>query len=165
MLIYDRTAADVAAGNRKGTYRADDLNRVEEATFLLSEDMQALAATLHAYADAHKVAWDALFAPPYQPGEAEVSAKVDWGILDIPDISEMGRYLGNIKKLGGLLGLSASGLPTTMEYLNYEGANRIERYLSRAQQVFLALEAERKTRIDHAADAWPYAGEIMCGET
>lgn len=165
MLIYDRTAADVAAGNRKGTYQADDLNRVEEATLLLSEDMRALAATLHAYADAHKVAWDALFAPPYQPSETEVSIKADWDILDIPTIAQMDRYLGNIRKLGGLLGLSASALPTTMEYLDYEGANRIERYLARAQQSLLALEAERKARIDHTAAAWPYAGEIMCGET
>lgn len=163
-FIFDRTEQDAAQKNEKGTYNIADLNRVEENVRSLSTDMQALPGLLQGYAEEKEVAWDSSFSVPYGLEDAQVETKTDWGITDIPEIQDMERYLGNIKKQCTLLGLPVAGLPATMEFLNWEGANRIERYLSRAYDAFAALEQERKSRIDHAAASWIYAGELAAGE-
>lgn len=154
----------MAQGNEKGTYNATDLNRVEENAQGLSTDMQALPGLLQSYAEGKAVAWAQEFSVPYGIEDAQVSSKTDWKIEDIPEMQDMERYLSNIKRLCTLLGLPVAGLPATMEFLSYEGANRIERYLSRAYDVFAALEQERKLRIDHTAASWYYAGELTAGD-
>lgn len=163
-FIIDRTEQDAAQKNGKGTYNITDLNRVEGNVQSLSIDMQALPGLLQGYAEEKGVAWDSAFSVPYGLEDAQVETKTDWDISDIPEIQDMERYLGNIKKQCALLGLPATGLPATMEFLNWEGANRIERYLSRAYDAFAALEQERKSRIDHTAASWHYAGELAAGE-
>lgn len=106
-LVTDRTQADVAAWNNKGTYNAADLNRVGAATEAIAERFSALG-----YA-------------------APVTAKTDWMETDIPTASQMETYRGNIASLRSVIAVLSSTpeTPETMQALDYVKANNIEKIL------------------------------------
>ena len=88
----------------KGAYNYSDLNRVERAVAEIS-DLAGLGLT----------------------------TKTDWNMWDIPSLSEMNRYLGNIAIIRALL--TDNSVPvalTSMNNLTYSGANNIELILSAA---------------------------------
>ena len=132
-LITDRTKADVLLGKAKGQYTYEDLNRVESAV----ADLVALAKALDA---------------------PSLEIKTDWGMPGAfssdswPTVSQMERYLGNVNRLCTAVEVAAK-LPISMEDLNWEGANQLERAL-------LAVE----TRIYYIIEAFRYSGEIFAGE-
>lgn len=106
-LITDRTAADVNAGNAKGTYNASDLNRVGAAVQYVAQRF-----TEQGYA-------------------VTVSPKTDWLASDIPTDSEMETYRQNIAALRGLIAVmkSTPETPDSMRFWDYIKANDIERIL------------------------------------
>ena len=88
----------------KGAYNYSDLNRVERAVAEIS-DLAGLGLT----------------------------TKTDWNMWDIPSLSEMNRYLGNIAIIRALLtDNSVPVAPTSMNNLTYSVANNIELILSAA---------------------------------
>lgn len=126
-LITDRTAQDVARwreltnkglarmtaeelsewGGSKGAYNHTDLNRVEAAVFMLANKLKELDIPVN------------------------VTTKSDWAQSDIPTVSDLERYLGNVIRLRtASSGLHlAPALPDSMVRLNYIGANSIEQTL------------------------------------
>ena len=150
-LITDRTAQDVLRWKElkdkgyanmtdaekeewvhcKGAYNISDLNRVEAAVQMISQKLKALHI------------------------QADVTTKSDWEMTDLPTLSDMNRYLGNVIKLRS----ASSGLreapqpPGSMVRLNYIGANRIEETL-----LYINAWADRMT------DSQKYAGEFYGGE-
>lgn len=83
----------------KGAYNYSDLNRVERAV----EEISALAGL-------------------------GLTTKTNWSMWDVPTMSEMSRYLGNIKSVRAYCG-STIELPESMNHLTYETANNIEKIL------------------------------------
>lgn len=106
-LVTDRTSADVAARNEKGTYNASDLNRVGAAMNYVS---------------------DVLHAAGYDP---HISPKTDWSETDLPTVGTMTRYLSDLAELRSQFTQTQNtpGVPTTMENLTWREANDIERIL------------------------------------
>lgn len=94
----------VATTATKGAYNYSDLNRVERAVAEISE----LAGL-------------------------NLSTKTDWTMWDVPIEAEMTRYLSNVRYIKTVFGIDTS-LPETMNNLNYESANNIEKILQVAYQ-------------------------------
>ena len=89
----------------KGAYNYSDLNRVERAVEEIS-DVAGLGLT----------------------------TRTNWAMWDIPTASEMARYLNNVKAVREFCG-SDIPLPSTMNNLDYEGANNIEKILLAASEL------------------------------
>lgn len=116
-LITDRTAADVAAGNSKGTYNATDLNRVGAA-------VAYLAGLLEGYG----------YLVP-------VSPRQDWQESDVPTESDMERYLQDVATLREAMTAlpGTPDVPDSMKKLTYSKANDIERILANLDAVIRLL--------------------------
>lgn len=132
-LITDRTQEDVLLGTEKGRYSYKDLNRVEEAV----RELNLLARPLDV---------------------PVLSTKTDWGLPgdfsgdNWPVESQMLRYLGNVHRLCGSVML-AQDLPASMQHLDIDGANNIERALEQAYR-----------RMVGVLDTFKYSGELFAGE-
>lgn len=129
-LVFDRTQADVDAKNAKGTYNYTDVNRVEKAADYIQGILNADGYTV------------------------SLVVQKEWRIKDIPRISDMARYLSNVKTLAGMIPYSFDpvGLPGTMEKLTYEGANAIEKTLYDVGKAAESIETN-----------WLYSGMIESG--
>ncbi len=129
IFVIDRTEEDVLLGNEKGRYTAADLNRVESNVKELAE----LATQL-----------DILLT---------LITKTDWGRADgWMDDTNARRYIGNVIALANACGIM-SNLPTSMDTLDYNGANNIEKALKSVKQ-----------RIDAIIGTFRYSGEFYAGE-
>ena len=105
--MTDRTAADVNAGNDKGTYNARDLNRVGAA-------MNYVAARLREQG--------------YDP---HISPKTDWMAGEWITPADEAAYLGDLAELRKQFTLyeTTPEVPPDLEKLNYIEANSIEQIL------------------------------------
>lgn len=133
-LITDRTESDALLGNAKGLYSFSDLNRVEEAVRLASEQAEAVGFPL------------------------KLQTKTNWGLPENfstdkwPVQSQMKRYLNNIAVLKKTFHVSTE-IPQTMEKLTWTGANNIEKVLE------ISI-----SRIAGIKQAYRYSGEVFAGE-
>lgn len=133
-LITDRTESDVLLGNEKGLYGPEDLNRVETAVREIAEQITALGFAL------------------------QLPTKTDWGlpgnfsVSGWPVVSQMERYLQNVSQIQKVFVISGK-LPESMENLDWNGANNIEKVLETAFG-----------RIDGIKQSYRYSGEIYAGE-
>lgn len=129
-FITDRTESDALLENEKGIYSYSDLNRVEAAVQNLK---------------------DAGFCENLQ-------TKTDWGlpgnfsIDNWPVESQMKRYLGNVKEIKKTFAVSFE-LPDSMDCLDWNGANNIEKILQTALG-----------RVAGIKQSYRYSGEVYAGE-
>lgn len=153
-LVTDRTQADVdrllylrkkqwagmseteraewLSDSAKGGYNFTDLNRVEAAVELLASELTELG-----------------FSVP-------VSVKADWNQWDIPSVSAMDCYIRNLAILRNAVNVFRTITvvpPTTMQHLDFNGANRIERMLQQIEGWIIDMQNNRR-----------YTGESFCGE-
>lgn len=181
-LITDRTQADVDAlivllkngdwtnaedlqafQDSKGTYKHTDVNRVESAVAYLAAAYVQAPLDLRQYASDRGVAWDDYFDVPYDPDDYDdITTKTDWAQTDIPSVSDMTRYLGNVALIQSAFPSSVI-LPQSMNNLDFNGANNIERALVSAYNSFVDMMAIREGYIRSAMEV-SYAGEIYSGE-
>lgn len=113
-FITDRTESDVFLGNEKGVYSYTDLNRVEEAVQTIVD--AGLVTGLETKTD-----WGL-------PGDFSVDG---W-----PVKSQMERFLQNISAIRDAFSIAIQ-LPESMDKLNWEGANNIEKVLQTALEGIL----------------------------
>lgn len=130
-LIFDRTAADVQNRTAKGVYNAADMNRVSAAVAELREEF-----TAHGY-------------------RVSDSVLRVWFENELPRLSEAEAYLAAVRDLDGrfVYAKNMVVLPSSMRFLTYDGANRIEKFLSLMPDVFGRMRA-----------AQYYAEDLFCGE-
>ena len=133
-LITDRTESDVLLGNEKGTYSYADLNRVESAVTQIAEQITTLGFALSLQT---KTDWSL-------PGDFYVKS---W-----PTESQMKRYLQNIAEIKKLF-IIPTQIPETMEKLDWNGANNIEKVLQIAFSRIMGIK-----------QSYRYSGEIYAGE-
>lgn len=129
-LVTDRTMGDVLAESDKGSYNASDLNRVQEATKLLCD-------TLTDYGYASRLNYEAL-------------SKI-WTNGDLIFEDQMDVYLQNVQAVLAILQVHYT-LPNTVDMLDYEGANNIERALMELDDTIYRMEL-----------AFVPCGEAICG--
>lgn len=154
--LYPDTASN------KGAYNATDLNRVEQATSDLREEINGIQERITAYRTEAFVANDPIFSVPFSK-IGDITTKTDWGKEDIPNDESLERYLANVDTVTDPISI-AKDLPESMENLGFEEANEIEKALLLEYKAALALEAEKKTLIDNTAKAFIYSGEVYAGE-
>jgi hypothetical protein len=148
----------------KGAYNYTDLNRVEGAVETLAQEMQDNLDALSAYLAAHNIAADPIFDMGYS-SVPTLTTKTDWTDSDFFAGADGARYLGNIIALGNLIALvEVPQLPDTMDALNYEKANNIEKYLLAIETQGAALLANRLALAERTYPNFFYAAEISCGE-
>lgn len=130
-MIFDRTEADVEARNAKGTYNASDLNRVCAA-------INSVTARL--YADGY--------------GEP-VTLRTDFAPTGDVRIGELSPIVESVKMIRGCLGgfEDTPNAPDSIRFLDYNGANAIEKILYDADLL-----------LDRLEDARVFAGEMYSGE-
>lgn len=133
-LITDRTQTDVLLRTPKGCYGAEDLNRVESAVRTLADEMAALGE----------------HCPP-------LTTRTDWQFTALFDpnrwvtAEQMERYLNNVRLLAAAYGLQPV-LPSSMERLDWQGANRIEQQLALLEKY-----------IENQKSARQFCGAAECG--
>ena len=138
-LVTDRTAADVNAGNDKGTYNASDLNRVGAAMNYVADRLKAQG---------------------YDP---HISPKTDWKDGDWVTPAAQAVYLGDLVELRKQFALYETTpevppriLATAInsnDGLTYTWANDIE-------QILMDIDV----LLTNIAAGWLYSGEIYSGE-
>ena len=110
---------------------------------------------------------DHIFDLPYDTADIVVSPKTDWSVSDIPTVTQIKTYLGNISNLRSILTLPSGtpSPPSTLNGMTYTTANNLERILWVVYQALLQVESEAYDLIDRAIlDRWHsdefYANEI-----
>ena len=111
-----------------GYYNAEDLNRVDGVVQYLADTLELCGYSV------------------------VVAPKIDWEKEDIPRVSEMETYLGDVKALKDKF-YGTTPLPESMDYLAYTDANNIEKLL---------LEIE--TYINRMIDGFRYCGTFKSGQ-
>jgi len=191
-LIFDRTADDVERvkvlkdqimsegldsltpsekaeylAGMKGAYNATDMNRVGTAVQYIAQRMIQLPIDLQTYRENNGVGEDHIFDLPYDTADIVVNPKTDWSVSDIPTVTQIKTYLGNISNLRSILTLPSGtpSPPSTLNGMTYTTANNLERILWVVYQALLQVESEAYDLIDRAAlDRWHsdefYANEI-----
>lgn len=109
----------IATDATKGAYNYSDLNRVERAVMEIAADL----------------GWT-------------LETKTDWTMWDVPRVSDMERYIDNVRRIRNAMG-SNIALPETGDRFTYGDANNIELILSNASD-----------SIENA----PRCGELLCGD-
>lgn len=133
-FITDRTKTDVLLGTEKGFYGWEDLNRVETAVKELSNLAKLLGV------------------------RETVETKTNWGFPGVfsadqwPTKTQMERYITNVHIVCSSVEMAA-GLPDTMEGLNWQSANQIEKALQNTYE-----------RLNKTIANIKYSGEIFAGE-
>lgn len=133
-LVTDRTENDVLLRNEKGVYKAEDINRVEIAVEEVKKYLSALGSSV------------------------QLSTKTDWELHDgfsasaDPTESQMNRYIKNVAKIRDIFNIPID-LPTSMNFLTFDGANKIEEVLETAI-----------AKAEATVQSYFYSGEIYAGE-
>ncbi len=141
-LVTDRTQADAAARNDKGTYRSADLNRVTEAL----EDLESRLAALGyitGYAPVYILHLDGTTDTVWLEDDEDIRA------------DRIEAYRANVASIrGAFTQLAATPqTPADLELLTWAEANDIERILQAVDDSLRRMALSR----------W-YSGEIYSGE-
>lgn len=155
-------SADLS-GVQKGAYNYTDLNRVEEAVDYIADELVQAPADLQAFATSLGVAWDSSFELPYDENDyTGLTVKTDWTDEDIPNVTDMARYLGNLQLIQAALPVLTVA-PSSMNALDYNGANAIEQMLKEVDTT-LADAVEYRKQLIRGTLALFYSGELYSGE-
>ncbi len=127
-MIYDRTKADIINKTAKGYYNISDLNRVETA----SEYIAALLSAEGYY--------------------VTLVTKKDWEITDIPTVTEVQRYVNNVKYCVSQFVNVGLELPKDVNGIDFVAANNIEETLVRIRD-----------SVQKMKENYRYCGTITCG--
>lgn len=150
-------------GVQKGAYNYTDLNRVEEAVDYIADELVQAPADLQAFATSLGVAWDSSFELPYDENDyTGLTVKTDWTDEDIPNVTDMARYLGNLLLIQAALPVLTVA-PSSMNALDYNGANAIEQMLKEVDTT-LADAVEYRKQLIRGTLALFYSGELYSGE-
>lgn len=159
-LVTDRTWQDVAEGTAKGSYRAADLNRVGQAVLFLKDYLNGVQTDIDAYRESMGVAPGAAYRVPWST--INVTAKTDWVQTDVPTPAQMTNYLQAVRVVTAAATIQRA-LPLSMDYLDYVGANEIERCLRAEYAAAQKVAAQIRQRIENTAAAWVYSGRVNSG--
>ena len=128
-FVTDRTAADVAALNDKGTYNTADINRV-------ISNCNAIAQALNDAGIPITLTW----------------TRTTWYRTQFPTAELMAEYIANVNAIKAALPNNAPNAPASMAFLDYTGANNIEKILE-----------EIYTLLNNMLSIFPRSGAAISG--
>ena len=173
--IKNKIKAGTATASEKNTYLVGmisaynytDLNRVGQAILYLKTELDGLQSELHtAYEQAlvdiaNSLTYDisnydlsislpdTLWKVSYQFPVATATTKTDWALGNIPTTSQLAYYLNNVRSIATCAGLGST-IPTSLDQLTCDGANRIESALVQTQSWY---EQYRQDKLDQLEQA------------
>ena len=119
-LIYDRTAADLSNGSKKGEWNPADMNRVEKWCEYFCQALSSAGYNI----------W--------------VTTKTNWNYDDLRSAEEMERVRNNIKKIRAAFSSAKDGITQVLpsaESFGWEKANNWEQVLDEINTYLDALQA------------------------
>lgn len=164
-LVFDRTAADVAAVDssskelQKGAWNYIDLSRIEYWCQNIKDRMDFLwyktkglnirkGKTL--YQDLYSVKYEEFKDFTYE----ELLVFFSWHMSDIPTLVEINRIRNNVDIIKNLLLENSNLVVEFSDNMNYEKANILEQILY-----------ESDKRLSHIEKQTIYCGTFFCGES
>lgn len=151
-LITDRTRADLE--RLRGLYaRGWEKLTPEERAWILDEEQIKRGA--YGVPDCNRVGEAVAYLAEWFARDGytvKVEPKTDWTWEDIQRKPQMSRYLADVREVRDKLN-GGTPLPDSMENLDWQGANNVEKALLEAQDSLLRME-----------QGYIYAGEAFSGE-
>lgn len=155
-FVTDRQYSDIGQ-NAKGSYNISDFSRVNANVENIVESVKTEIQNKMAEKG---IAWDDVYKIPYNT-EISIVKMPEYTYNSIPTAEELTNYLANVENLANNFGIQHN-LPKTMENLNIDGANAIEKTLENVYNVFNEAKNNVFSKIDRTV--WEYAGDFYEGE-
>ena len=177
VTIREKIKAGTASSSEINTYLAGmisayndtDLNRVGQAILYLKNELDSLpnelylayqsalsdiSASLTYPIDNYDISVSlptSLYQVSYSYPVATATTKTDWSAGDLPSTTQLAYYLNNIRSIANAAGVAGS-LPTTLNQLTCDGANKIESALVQAQSWYETYRQAKLDAIETAKD-------------
>lgn len=149
----------------KGAYNYSDFNRIEATVYYLANRLKDIWIESETLANELGVAWDEIFNYPYDKyGFDDISTKYDWSVDDILNKANRERYINNIKTILISFIDDITDIPNSLEKMNFEGANNIEKQLLSLNEKIVAAKNNNDNMMLNASQSWAYSGDVYGGE-
>ena len=158
-FITDRQYSDIGQ-NSKGSYNISDIQRVTNNAFEIKPLIANTIDEITAYREQKGVASGTPYNIPLN-ADFELFSMPNYDYNSIPTAEELANYLTNVEKIANSVELSHN-LPKTMENLNIDGANAIEKTLENGYNKINDVKSKLFSKIDRTV--WEYMGDFYEGE-
>ena len=149
----------------KGAYNYSDFNRIEATVYYLANRLKDIWIESETLANELGVAWDEMFNYPYDKYRFDdISTKYDWSVDDILNKANRERYINNIKTILISFIDDITDIPNSLEKMNFEGANNIEKQLLLLNEKIVAAKNNNDNMMLNASKSWAYSGDVYGGE-
>lgn len=147
------TESDIAEwkAGMKGAWNYTDINRVGEAVGYLAQRYAAIPNEIEAYRVEKSVGASSDFDVPYNPGDISVAAKKNWTVADIMSKAAAKTFLEDLIMVRKQLTMPSDTplVPTSLDSMDYNTANDIEKMLSVINATLEGVKADRIGKIDN----------------
>lgn len=158
-FVTDRQYSDIGQ-NAKGSYNISDFSRVNANVENLVENVENVETEIQNKMIEKGIAWDDVYKFPYNT-EIFVVKMPEYTYNSIPTAEELTNYLANVENLTNNFEIQHN-LPKTMENLNIDGANAIEKTLENVYNIFNEAKDNVFSKIERTI--WEYTGDFYEGE-
>lgn len=149
----------------KGAYNYSDFNRIEATVYYLANRLKDIWIESETLANELGVDWDEIFNYPYDKyGFDDISTKYDWSVDDILNKANRERYINNIKTILISFIDDITDIPNSLEKMNFEDANNIEKQLLLLNKKIVAAKNNNDNMMLNASKSWAYSGDVYGGE-
>lgn len=148
----------------KGAYNNTDMNRVGIAISDLKYRLDTEYEDLNSYRESLLIAHDSILNFPYDPDDIQVNPKTNYGMSDVPTTEQSDQYLSDVRIICGALPVAAPPIPDNLEFLDYVGANNIEKALELTDAALTEESNRLHALVENTAKSFMYSGEIFAGE-
>jgi hypothetical protein len=157
-FVTDIQYSDIGQ-NAKGNYNITDIQRVTNNAFEIKPLIANTIDEITTYREQKGVASGMPYNIPLN-ADFELFSMPDYDYNSIPTAEELANYLENVEKIANAVELSHN-LPKTMENLNIDGANAIEKTLENGYNKINNVKTELLSKIDRTI--WEYCGDYYGG--
>ena len=158
-FVTDRQYSDIGQ-NSKGSYNISDFLRVNTNVENLVESVGNVVGEIKNRLKEFDVASDVNYNFPFNT-QISIVKMPKYAYNSIPTAEELTNYLENVENLANNFEIQHN-LPKTMENLNIDGANAIEKSLENVYNVINETKDIIFSKIDRTV--WEYTGDFYEGE-
>lgn len=158
-FVTDRQYSDIGI-NAKGSYNITDIQRVTNNAFEIKPLIANAIDEITDYREQKGVASGTPYNIPLN-ANFELFSMPNYDYNSIPTAEELTNYLTNVEKIANAVELSHN-LPKTMENLNIDEANAIEKTLENGYNKINNVKTELFSKIDRTI--WEYCGDYYGGD-
>lgn len=158
-FVTDRQYSDIGQ-NAKGSYNISDFSRVNSNVENLVESVKNVVDEIKNRLEEFGVASDVNYNFPFNT-QISIVKMPEYTYNSMPTAEELTNYLANVENLANNFEIQHN-LPKTMDNLNIDGANAIEKALENVYNVINETKDSIFSKIDRTV--WEYTGDFYEGE-